>query len=121
MKSALALSFACLALLGCRALDVPLTPDELCARACVDRAAQCNAEACGRGCMLALDRLVEREGETVLACVVREKTCDDAVWAKCAAHVGAHADGGPPAPPPPKDIDDDEDDTPAKKPASDDL
>jgi len=36
----------------------------------------------------------------VLACIAKaQSSCDDAAWARCAALVGPHADGGPPAPP----------------------
>jgi len=54
-----------------------------------------------------MDRLVENEGDHVLACVARAKAaCDDRVWAHCATLVGPHADGGPP---PPKAAPDDDD------------
>jgi hypothetical protein len=56
-----------------------------------------------------MDKLVEREGDRVLACVAREshaqRPCDDATFAGCAVLSGIHADGGPPAPPPKTDID----------------
>jgi hypothetical protein len=46
-----------------------------------------------------IDRLVERQGEPVLACVAASTgACDDRTWARCAARVGPHADGGPPPP-----------------------
>ncbi len=39
----------------------------------------------------------EGEGRDVVACVARaEGPCDDRAWARCAARVGPHADGGPP-------------------------
>jgi hypothetical protein len=48
-----------------------------------------------------LDRIVEREGEAVIACVAKgPRVCTDVVWADCASRVGVHADGGPPAPTP---------------------
>jgi hypothetical protein len=51
---------------------------------------------------LVLDRLAEKEGRNVLACVAKARpACDDRAWAACAARIGEHADGGPPAPPPP--------------------
>jgi hypothetical protein len=41
----------------------------------------------------------------VLACVAKaQSSCDDPVWAKCAALIGPHADGGPPAPPKSEDF-----------------
>lgn len=70
-------------------------------KACETRADQCGFRKCARGCNLIIDRLVEHEGGHVLACVAQSKaSCDDPVWARCAALVGPHADGGPPAPPP---------------------
>jgi len=76
-------------------------PDDACAAECQRRIARCGATACVRGCQLSLDRLVEHEGEAVLACVERSAApCDDWLWAECAARVGIHADGGPPAPEP---------------------
>jgi hypothetical protein len=98
-------------LVACRASDPPSRPEETCARACVERArAVCTEGECERGCRLALDRLIEKEGERVLACVAASKNrrCDDLLWADCAVRIGAHADGGPPPPPKPKT--DDEDD-----------
>ncbi len=87
--------------LGARA---PSLPDEACAASCARRIPRCGEAACARGCQLALDRLVEHEGETVLACVERSHdACDDWLWADCAAHVGPHEDGGPPAPASPRE------------------
>jgi hypothetical protein len=58
-----------------------------------------------------LDRLVEHEGDHVIACIARHRgPCDDRAWAECGTLVGAHADGGPPAPPPPKDFEEEEGD-----------
>jgi hypothetical protein len=52
-----------------------------------------------------MDRLAENQGDTVLACVVRDrKACDDPTWARCATLIGIHADGGPPPPPPAPDV-----------------
>ncbi len=75
--------------------------EEECAKACSVRAANCSERDCSRGCNLVLDRLAEKEGDDVLACVAKgAPRCDDRTWAACAARIGAHADGGPPAPPP---------------------
>jgi len=45
----------------------------------------------------------------VLACAAGSHAsgaaCDDRAWARCAALVGPHADGGPPAPPNSSDVD----------------
>jgi len=87
-------------LAACRAQSPPRGPEAACAKACEARAGQCGPRECGRGCNLVLDRLVEHEGGRVLACVAKsEGSCADPVWARCAALVGPHADGGPPAPP----------------------
>gem|GEM_PF-1236906 len=79
-----------------------------CVTACVSRAhRQCSEHECARGCEFILDRLLEREGDNVLACVARSaRRCGDGVWADCAARVGVHADGGPPAPEPMPEEDD---------------
>ncbi len=106
---ALALLFA---LAACRAADPPTRPEGLCVQACGERAkAKCTDTECRRGCRLSLDRLLEKEGDRVLACVAETKNgrCDDFAWASCATRVGVHADGGPPGPAPGKD-DFDEDD-----------
>lgn len=80
---------------------------EKCARECEKKASRsCSERECTRGCEFILDRLVEKEGSNVLACVAKmPRRCTDVVWAECAARVGAHADGGPPAPPPPQEED----------------
>jgi hypothetical protein len=97
----LALSGVVLAVAACQADAPPRGPEETCAKACAAQAnAHCNRQACGRGCNLVIDRLAEHEGETVLRCVASAQACDDRTWARCAARVGPHADGGPPAPPP---------------------
>jgi hypothetical protein len=86
---------------ACRAAEPPTNPEEVCVRACSERAgSRCSGPDCHRGCRLALDRLVEHEGERVIACIAGAKSprCDDATWADCAVRVGGHADGGPPAP-----------------------
>jgi hypothetical protein len=90
-----------LAASACKAESPPLGPEEACAKTCTLRATQCAPSECRRGCNLVLDRLLEHEASAVLACIEHEKApCDDRAWARCASHVGIHADGGPPAPPP---------------------
>jgi hypothetical protein len=104
---------AIVALLGllvpaCRAAEPPNNPEEVCVQACGQRAKnRCTDDDCRRGCRLALDRLVEHEGDHVIACVAGAKTklCDDSTWAECAVKVGLHADGGPPVPARPGDDD----------------
>ena len=87
---------------ACNAESPPRGPEETCFRVCAARATRCSRHECARGCNLVLDRLVENEGDHVLACVTRTKApCDDRAWSHCAALVGVHADGGP-APPPPR-------------------
>jgi hypothetical protein len=87
----------------------PRGPEAACARACAKRVVACSAHECARGCNLVIDRLVENEGNRVLACMgAAPRPCDDRAWAHCATLVGPHADGGPPAPRPPGDLDDDE-------------
>ena len=76
-------------------------PDVRCADACKKRVVGCTSHQCERGCAFVLDRLVEHEQETVLACVERASQCEDADWASCAARVGPHEDGGPGVPSPP--------------------
>jgi len=88
------------AVLACQVPSSPPRPDDLCIQACTRTIARCDLVGCTRGCQLSLDRLVEREGDHVLACVrASSASCDDALWASCAARIGPHADGGPPAPP----------------------
>lgn len=90
-----------------RALEPANKPIDACVKKCHERASrQCSDAECARGCEFILDRLIEKEGDNVLACVARRpRRCTDVVWADCAANVGVHADGGPPAPPPPQDED----------------
>jgi hypothetical protein len=99
---------AALLLLGLAACQVEAPPGGLeatCAKSCEVRASQCSTHECHRGCNLAMDRLAEQQGDTVLACVARAKSaCDDRTWARCSTLVGPHADGGPPPPPPPPDL-----------------
>jgi hypothetical protein len=94
------------ALAACgRALEPENRPLDTCVRRCNARASrQCSEAECGRGCEFILDRILEKEGDNVLACVARApRRCTDVVWADCAAKIGIHADGGPPAPAPPVD------------------
>jgi hypothetical protein len=101
-----------LSLAACRASSPPTPgPEARCADACKVRASGCSQDECTRGCRLLMDKLVEREGAQVLACVAREsgaphkRACDDMMFAGCAVLSGVHADGGPPGPPPKTDID----------------
>jgi hypothetical protein len=91
--------------LACRAVEPSNRPIETCKASCMKRASrQCSESGCERGCEFIIDRIIEREGPNVVACVGRQtRGCGDVVWAECAAHVGAHADGGPPPPPPPSE------------------
>jgi hypothetical protein len=75
-------------------------PDVACADACKKRIVGCTEHQCDRGCAFVLDRLVEHEQSTVLACMTTATKCEDSQWADCAARVGVHADGGPAVPPP---------------------
>jgi hypothetical protein len=94
---------------GLASEDAPRGPEATCAAACRARASRCTRHQCARGCNLVLDRLVEHEGEHVIACVGRAtSSCDDATWADCATRIGVYADGGPPAPPPRKEQEDEE-------------
>jgi hypothetical protein len=81
----------------------PAGAEGACVRKCVERAHGCRRAQCARGCNLVLDRLAEHEGKGIVACVSAAASCDDWTWARCAARVGTHADGGPPGPPPPED------------------
>ena len=95
-------------LAGCgRALEPANKPVDACVKTCNERASRsCSDSECQRGCEFILDRLVEKEGNNVIACVARTpRRCTDVVWADCAARIGIHADGGPPPPPPPVDED----------------
>lgn len=76
----------------------PATPEARCEAKCAARAqGRCAEKECERGCAFVLDRIVEREDDTVLACMSGGKgPCDDAAWAQCAAAVGVHASGAPP-------------------------
>jgi hypothetical protein len=111
VTTALAFALACAALApstsGCRALQPSNRPVDACVQRCKTQASrQCSEAECERGCEFILDRLVERETNNVLACVVRTpRRCTDVVWADCAVRIGVHADGGPPAPPPPSEDD----------------
>ena len=91
---------------GCgRAVEPANRTVDKCVDTCVKRASrECSEGECRRGCEFILDRILEKEGDNVLACVARApRRCTDVVWADCAAKIGIHADGGPPAPLPPVD------------------
>jgi hypothetical protein len=105
LASAIGIVVSVSAFASCRVYEPANRPLDRCRHSCEKRAArQCSEAACERGCEMILDRLVEREGENVIGCVAASpRRCTDVVWADCAAHVGAHADGGPPGPPPPPD------------------
>ena len=115
--SALAAALAAAAVLACGALTPAATPEQACLARCRGPRSPCSAAECERGCGLALDKLVEGQGPTILACVARARRCDDPTWARCAVYTGRYADGGPPPPPPPREWDDDE---PAATPPTDD-
>ena len=111
MRAALSLAFMALALMAiplaaCRSAE-SARPVGSCTEACNAKAsAHCSEDACQRGCTFVLDRLVEHEGTSVVACVAngsKSVPCDDALWAYCAVKIGIHADGGPPPPPMPED------------------
>lgn len=85
---------------SCHSLAPPNGPDSSCQRACHDRLGHlCNATQCERGCHLILDRVIEHESDTVLACLAKStRECSETVWSECAARIGPRTDGGPPAP-----------------------
>jgi len=90
----------------------PPGPEARCADACVAKTHACSAAQCARGCRIVLDKLVEREGPRILACVARAQpgkpaTCDEMTFAECAARTGPYADGGPAPPRPPSEDGDD--------------
>jgi hypothetical protein len=96
-----------LSLVACQATSPAGGPEATCARVCESSATRCSSSQCARGCNLVLDRLAEREGGHVLACVAAsQSTCDDRLWSRCATRIGPHADGGPPPPKPPRDNED---------------
>ncbi len=98
-RSAVSLAVALGVLGACEGARSPARSEDACALACEQRIPRCGPAACARGCTLALDRLLEHEGETVVACVAASRSaCDDWLWAECAAKVGPHLDGGPPPP-----------------------
>lgn len=93
-------SGAAVIVISCHALEPSNRPIDACRASCAKRASRsCSEAECARGCEFILDRLIEREMNNVLACVVRTpRRCTDEVWADCAARIGVHSDGGPPAP-----------------------
>jgi hypothetical protein len=90
-----------LVMLGCSTQPIA-HPEATCQKRCMARAqGRCNEAECNRGCHFVLDRLLERQGDSVIACVAEarmDKSCEDRAWAGCAARIGVHADGGPPVP-----------------------
>jgi hypothetical protein len=103
-------SFAVVAVLGIacgRTFEPSNKPVDGCIRICNARASHsCSESECQRGCEFILDRILEKEGENVIACVARRpRRCTDVVWADCATRIGVHADGGPPPPGPPAEED----------------
>jgi hypothetical protein len=97
------LCFVCfvvaLGLCGCPGSAPPRGPEQDCVEACASRDRQCGELQCARGCNLVIDRLVERQGEQVIACIAASRgVCDDRTWARCATLIGPYADGGPPPP-----------------------
>jgi hypothetical protein len=109
---ALAPALAMAVLLGaCGPETPPVGPEQTCVKACETRLDGCSPRECRRGCNLVVDRVIQREGDRVLACVARTvaappsggPACGDRAWARCAILLGPYADGGPPAPPPPRD------------------
>jgi hypothetical protein len=92
---------ALVAFAGCRDPNPPPRAEGACIHACRAHALSCKERNCERGCRIVLDRLLEHEGDNVIACVAKSAKCDDFTWASCGARIGIHADGGPPAPPPP--------------------
>src|SRR5580658_6273985 len=78
---------------GCGPETPPTGPEQTCVKACETRVAACSPRDCRRGCNIVVDRLVERQGDHVLACVARaasaapapgERACGDRAWAGCA-------------------------------------
>jgi hypothetical protein len=103
------LALALVLLSGCNAAAPSPSPEDNCRTACAAKARRCTENQCARGCNLILDRLLEHEGDTVLACMSAARPpCNDERWADCAMRVGPHADGGPPAPPPRRETEDQE-------------
>jgi hypothetical protein len=92
---------------ACRIYEPSNRPLDNCHAKCVKIAnRECSDDECWRGCEFIMDRIVEREGKTVITCVANgARRCTDVVWADCASHVGYHGDGGPPGPAPPADED----------------
>lgn len=105
-RISLVLSLAALPL-ACRVYEPSNRPIDTCRSSCIEKASrECSPAECERGCEFILDRIVEREGDNVIACVAASaRRCTDVVWADCAAKIGPHIDGGPPAPPPPPELD----------------
>ncbi|HEY2518291.1 MAG TPA: hypothetical protein VGI39_45795 [Polyangiaceae bacterium] len=93
-------------LAACNAISPVPGPEVRCTEACKARVRGCEDWQCARGCRFMLDRLVEHEEPTVLACVARAKNrCDDQTFADCASRAGPLVDGGPAPPKPPSEED----------------
>ena len=89
---------------GCRVEAPASGPEAQCVDGCRATVHACSDVQCVRECRFILDRLVEREGAQVLACVARAKgSCDEMTFADCAARSGPYANGGPAPPRPPSD------------------
>ena len=86
-------------------------PEIACSEQCEKVAGRrCSPKECARGCAFVLDRLVEREGASVLSCIAGGTgPCNDQAFAECAARV-PYPDGGPPGLPPVDDSIDEPDD-----------
>ena len=95
-----ALAVSAVAIAACHSMVPPSSADQKCERTCRARASSvCSADECAKGCSLALDRVIEHETDTVIACVARStRSCSITVWAECGVRVGPRLDGGPPAP-----------------------
>ncbi|MCL2450918.1 MAG: hypothetical protein FWD17_18395, partial [Polyangiaceae bacterium] len=63
-------------------------PEASCVADCAARARGCSRKQCVRGCNLVIDRLVERQGTAIIACVATARAnggaCDDRAFARCA-------------------------------------
>jgi hypothetical protein len=91
---------------GCVVVSPVPGPEARCTDACRATASACQDWQCARGCRFVLDKLVEREGANVLACVAKAKpACSDHTFADCAVRTGPNTNGGPPPPKPPSDED----------------
>ncbi len=96
--AAVACVLALLALVpACQPTNATPGAEARCTSRCIDKAPRCAPDSCERGCRFVLDRLVEHEGATILACVAKstaEQCAADSTWARCAVELGPYADGG---------------------------